>query len=69
MYETVIIRGIDGEEMMVHMCCPFSVNQNMVEIHTQGGVPVVLSKEQFDSMVAWVSCQFEKLSHKKQTIH
>ena len=64
-YQITKFRGIGGEELVVHMCCPSG--KNMVEVWTTGAT--VLSKEQFEQMIAWVNQQFEILSKEVHTIH
>lgn len=68
-YPVVAIRGLEGEQLIVHMCHPLASDEDMVEVHTAGGTCVVLTRQQFNQMVDWVNNQFDVLSKVVRTIH
>ena len=61
--------GLEQEQLMVHMCRPMTDNKDMVEFHTVGGSPVVLTREQFDGLVKWVNSQFDELGQVVRLVH
>jgi hypothetical protein len=61
-------RGLEGEELVVHMCRPFAIDKDMVELYTAGD-SVVFTKAEFDQMVEWINGQFEKLSKEVRIIN
>lgn len=68
-YPTLTVTGQEDSRLIVHMCFEFKTATNMVEFYATGGVPVILSQEQFEDMVKWVGNQFDLLSRHVPTIH
>jgi hypothetical protein len=64
MYGRVKLRGLRNDELLIHIHRQDDHNCDMVEFYMPGD-PVSLTKEQFDSMAAWVNHEFEILAQKE----
>ena len=67
MYNTKKFQGLEGRDVLIHMCRDFSDGKNMVEFHT--ATCAVLTRQQFEQMVEWIESQFETLAKRVTVIH
>lgn len=61
-YQMRKFRGEENETLLAHLCFG-----NRVEFHTPTGA--VLTREEFEKMVAWVSAEFDKLAAPPRVVH